>query len=315
MEKPATRQRKAVSPPEPVNFSHGLHDRSVADRARLRPGCRTPLRGQLPTMSLYPGGPGTQRRRLEKPIVRTSGTFGDALHIDLETDADGCTLVRPIGLLNAVTYGHLRDAVLKCATAMPAAVIVDVDTLVVPSPVSLRAFSAAWAHTTNWPGVPILLVAEKPPSRVLLAESMVARYVPVHPDLRSAKRSLLCPAPRQRVTLPLAWDSRSPRRAGRFVTQTCASWGIGHEGGADAAVVATELVENAVVHTHSAPLLRLELRGRTLTVAVSDGDPTPAVLGECFRASGLNLVAYFAQVWGCMPTSDGGKMVWAVLRG
>jgi hypothetical protein len=251
---------------------------------------------------------------LEKPIGRTSGTFGDALRIDLETDADGCTLVRPIGLLNSATYGHLCDALLKCATEMPAAVIVDVDTLAVPSMVSLRAVSAAWARTTNWPGVPILLVAGKPKSRALLAECMVARYVPVHPDLRSAKRSLVSSAPRQRVTLPLPWDSRSPRRAGRFVTQTCVSWGIDHEAAADAAVVAKELVQNTVVHTHSAPLLRLELGRRTLTVAVSDGDPAPAVLLDGVQARGLNLVAYFARAWGCMPTSEGGKVVWVVLR-
>jgi hypothetical protein len=251
---------------------------------------------------------------LEKPIARTSGTFGDALRIDLETDADGCTLVRPIGLLNPGTYGHLHDALLKCATEMPAAVIVDVDTLIVPSMVSLRALSVAWACTSNWPGVPILLVAGKPKSRALLAESWVARYVPVHPDLRSAKRSLLPPAPRQRVTLPLPWDSGSPRRAGRFVTQTCVSWGLDHEAAADAAAVARELVENTVVHTHSAALLRLELGRRTLTVAVSDGDPAPAVLVDGGEARGLNLVAYFARAWGCMPTSEGGKVVWVVLR-
>jgi hypothetical protein len=68
------------------------------------------------------------------------------------------------------------------------------------------------------------------------------------------------------------------------------------------------------VHTHSAPLLRLELHRSVLTVAVSDGDPAPAVLGDCFQARGLNLVAYFARAWGCMPTSEGGKVVWAVLR-
>jgi len=263
---------------------------------------------------LYPDGPGTQRRRLEKPIARSSGTSGDALRIDFETDADGCTLVRPSGPLNAVTYGHLRDVVLECATAMPAAVIVDVDTLAVRSPVSLRAFSVVWARTMKWPGVPILLVAGKPKNRALLAESRVARYVPVHPDLRSAKRSLMPVKPRLRVTLPLAWDSRSPRRASRFVTQTCASWGIGHEATADAAAVVTELVENSLVHTHSAPLLRLELHRGVLTVAVSDGDPAPVVLRDCSEARGLNRVAYFAQAWGCMPTSDGGKVVWAVLR-
>jgi anti-anti-sigma regulatory factor len=251
---------------------------------------------------------------LEKPIARSSGTFGDALRIDFETDADGCTLVRPSGPLNAVTYGHLRDTLLKCATELPAAVIVDVDTLAVPSPVSLTVFSAAWIRMSQWPGVPILLVAAEPKNRELLAEIWVDRFVPVHPDLLSAKLSLAHAPPRRREILPLPWDGASPRRASRFVAQTCASWGIDHETGADAATVATELVENTVVHTHSPPLLRLELRHRVLTVAVSDADPAPAVIGERWQANGLNLVEYFTRAWGCAPTSDGGKVVWAVLR-
>lgn len=251
---------------------------------------------------------------MEKPIARSSGTFGDALRIDFETDADGCTLVRPVGLLNTVTYGHLCDALLKCATEMPSAVIVDVDTLAVPSPVSLTVFSAAWLRVSQWPGVPILLVATKPHSRELLAESWVDRFMPVHPDLPSAKASLAYAPPRRRVTLRLDWDGGSPRRASRFVAQTCASWGIDHETGADAAAVATELVENTVVHTHSPPLLRMELSRQILTVAVSDADPAPAVLGEHWQADGLNLVEYFARAWGCVPTPDGGKVVWAILR-
>jgi hypothetical protein len=251
---------------------------------------------------------------LEKPIARSSGTYDDALRIDFETDADGCTVVRPSGPLNDVTSGHLRDVVIDCATAMPTAVIVEVDTLAALSPVSLRAFSGAWERAANFPCVPILLVAGKEKNRALLTESRVARYLSVHPDLRSAKRSLAPAEPRQRVTLPLAWDARSPREASRFVTRKCASWGISHDATAGAAVVAAELVGNSVVHTHSAPTLRLELHRGVLTVAVSDGDPTPAVLGDPNEARGLNLVDYFAQAWGCMPTSDGGKVVWVVLR-
>jgi hypothetical protein len=238
----------------------------------------------------------------------------DALRVDLETDADGCTLVRPTGILTALTYGQLRDALLRCATEVPAAVIVDVDTLAVPSPRALTVFPAAWMRTADWPGVPIVVVAGQPLNRALLAKGSVDRFVPVHPDVKSAKRSLARPEPRRRVTLPLPWEATSPRRAGRFVTQTCASWAIDHQDGADAAAMAAELVENTVMHTHSAPTLRVELRHGTLAVAVSDADPAPAVVGRQAQAKGLNLVAYFAKAWGCTPTTDGGKVVWAVLR-
>jgi hypothetical protein len=238
----------------------------------------------------------------------------DLLSVDLETDADGCTLVRPKGELTTITCEQLRDVLLKCVTEIPAAVIVDVDRLAVLSPQSVNVFSAAWVHTADWPGVPILLVTGRPLNRALLAATWVDRYVPVHPDVKSAKRSLSGGPCRQRVVLALPWDATSPRRAGRFVTQTCASWAIDHQTGADAAAVAAELVENSVMHTHSAPTLRVELRRSLLTVAVSDADPAPAVITGRVQARGLHLVRYFAKAWGCTPTTDGGKVVWAVLR-
>jgi hypothetical protein len=238
----------------------------------------------------------------------------DVLRVDLETDADGCTLVRPTGELTTITYAQLRDVLLKCATEVPAAVIVDVDTLAVPTPQALTVFRTALRRTADWPGVPIVVVAGRPLKRALLAKGWVDRFVPVHPDVKSAKRSLARPAPRRRVTLPLPWGGTSPRRAGRFVTRTCARWGIGHQEGADAAAVAAELVENTVVHTHAAPILRVELRHDMLTVAVFDAEPMPTALSERAMADGLSSVAYFAKAWGCTPTIDGGKVVWAVLR-
>lgn len=80
-------------------------------------------------------------------------------------------------------------------------------------------------------------------------------------------------------------------------------------------MVATELVENSLKHTDSAPTLRLELRCGLLSVAVTDGSPAPAVLRESREqpGGGLRLVAQTTRVWGCTLTLAGGKVVWSVL--
>lgn len=68
----------------------------------------------------------------------------------------------------------------------------------------------------------------------------------------------------------------------------------------DAELVATELVENALRHTDSAPRLRLELRRRRLSVEVADESPRPAVVREGLDLTetgiGLRMVAKVAKV-------------------
>jgi hypothetical protein len=86
---------------------------------------------------------------------------------------------------------------------------------------------------------------------------------------------------------------------------------------ADAQLVASELVENALIHGRGEPRLHLELREGTLTVAVSDGEPREAVLRERTDVrrdtSGLHVVAALATAWGSAPHGAGGKVVWASL--
>lgn len=233
------------------------------------------------------------------------------LQITLQHDGDGCTVVRPVGELDRLNYQQLRDSLLKCATEIPVAIIVDVGALI-PQPASLLSvFSTVWTRVADWPAVPLMLVAPTPGSRDLLRSSYVDRFVPVHADMNHAKRSLEAPPPRRRVTLALAWSTASAALARDYVLATCDAWGIPADQTEDARLLANELVENNLMHTHAEPLLRLELRRGLLTIAVSDNDPGLAVLG---KGNGLKLVGAIATVWGCMPTMDGGKIVWTVLR-
>jgi anti-sigma regulatory factor (Ser/Thr protein kinase) len=239
---------------------------------------------------------------------------GADLRIEVTTVAGTrYTLVRPLGELDLTTYPALRDGLLKCGAELPDAVIVDVGGLRIVWAGALTVFATVWMRLGDWPGVPLVLV-----SRDVLPGTALRRFVPVYPDLDSALRSLARPLPRRRATFDLPWDLASAATARSQVRATCQVWGIAGDVTEDAAAIATEFVENTLVHTHSPAVLRLDFRRGLLTIAVADDDPTPAVACEHATAHGhgfgLRLARQLAKTWGCTPALNGGKVVWAVVR-
>ena len=113
----------------------------------------------------------------------------------------------------------------------------------------------------------------------------------------------------------LARDLFSAGAARELVNRLCETWGIPAVG-ADAQVVATELVENAVRHAGTGCELVVGLDGDGLTVAVSDGvreipevrHPSAQEVG----GRGLVLVENMCREWG-FEITDTGKRVWATL--
>jgi hypothetical protein len=225
---------------------------------------------------------------------------------------DDVAFVRPRGVLDLTTYVPLRDKLLKCAVEEPRAVVVDVDALEVPTDAVLAVFSAVGVKVSEWPGVPILLVAADAGDRAKLARCAVSRYVPVHANIAEALAAVDDPPARRRVLVQLPHRPTSAMSARQFVQYTCTRWRC-NQITADATLAASELVENAVQHTGSEPRLRLELRSRRLTLAVYDDDPRPLPRHSGAEQLGLFIVDRLSTAWGCMPTLAGGKVVWAVL--
>ncbi|MER5180045.1 SpoIIE family protein phosphatase [Streptomyces sp. NPDC002896] len=102
--------------------------------------------------------------------------------------------------------------------------------------------------------------------------------------------------------------------ARRFTARTMRSWNLAEE--ADVVLlVVSELVTNALVHTHGAVRLDLTLAGDRLRVAVSDTSPRapakPVIVDwESTGGRGLLLVEAMSACWGSVPVS-GGKQVWS----
>jgi anti-sigma regulatory factor (Ser/Thr protein kinase) len=230
---------------------------------------------------------------------------------------DDAVLVVPHGVLDLSSYAELRDTLIKCAVELPRAVLVDVSWLRVPTTATLAVFSSVWLQVSDWPGVPIVLIAGQELIRRRLARGGIPRYLRVHRCVEDALGALAEPPPRRRTILELPRLPDSVAAARRFVQVTCDRWEC-PEIYDDAVLVASELVENVIRHGKGDPRLRLELAPRSLTVAVYDDDLTPARLVEpgptATAHRGLMLVARLSTTWSCAPTLSGGKVVWAVLR-
>jgi anti-sigma regulatory factor (Ser/Thr protein kinase) len=120
---------------------------------------------------------------------------------------------------------------------------------------------------------------------------------------------------RRVAALPLSADAQAGARSRRFAEQTLAGWGLSDQCD-DVAIVATELVSNAVRHSLAPVALRLHHIADRIVVEVLDEDDRPPRPGqpgahdESHR--GLLIVETLAQRWGSRPMHPG-KAVWAEL--
>lgn len=98
--------------------------------------------------------------------------------------------------------------------------------------------------------------------------------------------------------------------------QVCRRWGLGGLT-EPAALVASELITNAVAHAGTVLELRMELRRSRLLVAVADQDPdlggVLAAKDGAERGLGLLVVERVAAAWGVRREGAGGKVVWCTL--
>ncbi|MBE8525448.1 ATP-binding protein [Amycolatopsis sp. H6(2020)] len=224
------------------------------------------------------------------------------------------TVVQVTGELNVGSYPALRDGLLKIATDAPDGLVADLSDLVIGDASLVSVFSLVAMRIGDWPGIPFTVVAGAG-HRELLSRHVVDRYLPVRADLAAATAALDHPVRRRcERTFPRAEGTSSHIR--EFVTAKLIEWDV-PELAEDARLIATELVENVLRHTTSAPKLRLDLRRGVCTVAVADQDTRPAMLLERLSpfepGMGLKLVAQIARTWGCSRSWAGGKVVWAVL--
>jgi anti-sigma regulatory factor (Ser/Thr protein kinase) len=116
----------------------------------------------------------------------------------------------------------------------------------------------------------------------------------------------------------LTLDASSLREGRRFVAATLRDWQVDDAQIEPVLLVANELLANAIVHAHSAPVLSLEIDGADLRLCVADTSreaPVPRA-GTTNEAGGrgLIMVEALADEWG-YDASSSGKVVWVTFTG
>lgn len=114
------------------------------------------------------------------------------------------------------------------------------------------------------------------------------------------------------TSVQLSPDHAAAARARRFVSDTMRGWGC-VDAIADAELLVSELVTNAVLHARSETSVTIERDGTTVRVSVCDDSPARPRLRdygpEAVTGRGLVIVDRIAQRWGVDPR-DTGKCVW-----
>ncbi len=233
------------------------------------------------------------------------------------TDRAGVAVVTPVGRLDLSSYPALRDGLLKQAADVPAAIVVRLGPeFECASTAMFSVFTTVWMRISQWPDVPLVLVAETDGHRRDLKRSGVVRHVATTTDLASALRRAEEPPPRRYRRLSLPNSLLASLLAREAVRDVCEEWRLPAVAD-DASLVVSELVENAVRHAASESVLRIELRAAVLSLAVHDDDPEPpahtATRPDVPGHRGLKLIDRMCPAWGSVPSPSGGKIVWAVL--
>jgi anti-sigma regulatory factor (Ser/Thr protein kinase) len=178
----------------------------------------------------------------------------------------------------------------------------------------------------DWGAVPVVIACPSSTLRQQLLGDGSGRYVAVTSGVPQALTSVLGLAAAETASRALSPHPTSPRAARSFVSSTLLEWELPERVPA-AELVVSELVTNAMLHARTHIDLRVAAHHGAVRISVADGTPdmtsvarAPHPLPDRRAAGGrsgrgLAVVAALSERWGVLPTSDGGKAVWALLDG
>jgi hypothetical protein len=212
----------------------------------------------------------------------------------------------------------LHRELLQTLAVGPRAVVGDLsDAHGAIAPDELRPLVSVGALVREWPGTVVALTSPESRVRAALRRQPHGRHLYVAPTPQQAVAAMGSePAP-SHAALRLAPACTAARAARDFVARTCLDWQMAAAIPA-ACLVVSELVTNGVVHARTDVEVHLFALGGRLRIAVRDGAAAPPRVRppdeHRLGGRGVALVDRLAHTWGCLPTGDGGKVVWAVIR-
>ena len=233
-----------------------------------------------------------------------------------QSSRQGCVVLTLAGKLDLAAVPQLRRTILKQLADQPPAIICDLTQVEAIDPLCAATFSSLRHPALGWPGTALILCGAQPAVAETISQQGLTQRLAMYPDLEQAQANARTRPPQLRERLALGPVPTAAAAGRGFVREVCGRWGL--RGLAEpAALVASELVTNAVVHAGTELELLVELRGPRLEVAVHDQDPAlptvPATKDGTGRGFGLLVVDRVATSWGVRRDQAGGKTVWCTL--
>lgn len=251
-----------------------------------------------------------------RPTAAAGGEGDDELALVEVCPLDNTGIVVVAGPLDEVVEQAHRSILHALADDF-SAVLCDLSGVTgFPAPEATALLASVGSEVRQWPGTPVAMVCPAVRLRRSLGRHPDSHYL-VLAERRRQALAALARQPRAtvvRASLPPV--ARSARAARDLVARTLLDWGWGPQIGG-ATLVVSELVTHAMLDADSELWVTISRCGSQLRLAVRDANRTnsPLVGMDPARVShrGLMLVAAVSESWGVLPTSGGGKVVWAVL--
>jgi hypothetical protein len=183
-------------------------------------------------------------------------------------------------------------------------------------PVAVDMLATAGRHVRDWPAIPVVVACPDPQVREALHAHPLGRHLIVAESLFCAVSAVLAAPTLTVEKLRLAPHPTAPHAARNFVTRTLADWQLNRVA-PSASLVASELVASSSINTGTDIDLSLAWNQGALRLTVRDqglGLPGQLHSGHDLAGQGLSVVVGLSRAFGVLPTSDGGKVVWAVLE-
>ena len=229
---------------------------------------------------------------------------------------DDHALVELAGVLRLGTMADVRRLLTKLL-ADHERLLIDLSRIRLEWEPGVQVFPSVLTDAGGWPAAGLVLFGADDWMSANLDALHVPRTVPVVATRTDAERRMLERPDRVTRARELPAHSGAPRAARVFLSDACLDWGVA-ELYEDVALVAGELVTNAVLHAASTSGLRIGLDHRGLWLEVRDyrrGNgprPRPRIVGGD-GGRGLHVVDAVAHQWEAIDHPDG-KTFWALIR-
>ena len=187
-----------------------------------------------------------------------------------QSSHQGCVVLTLAGQLDLASAPQLQRAILKQLAQQPPAIICDLAQVEAIDPLCAGVFTSIRHPALGWPATALVLCGTRPAVAEVLLQLGAARHLPMYPSLDQALANARARPQRLRARLTLGPVPTAAGAGRQFVAEVCGHWGL-QVLAEPAALVASELVTNAVVHAQTA----LELRGGVARLPATGGSAGP----------------------------------------